>query len=230
MGKHSYRLSAASVKNLRGVLLAALASALIFLFSGVVFQSSFYAVPLLALITLPLAIAATNAAWRAASACVAVLVFSLLEFTVNAGATPLSPIFAVYAACIFTTIALIGGGLYWRIRAERDSYSEQSARERSISALSTELLRRRSYTRLRSGACSASRNVPQSFLSRMAKAASAVQAATPRACSFTLWMTPFQPASAQESAPDTGRLSAAKIPSVVFLLWRMERCSPWPAF
>lgn len=39
MGKHSYRLSAASVKNLRGVLLAALASALIFLFSGVVFQS-----------------------------------------------------------------------------------------------------------------------------------------------------------------------------------------------
>ena len=137
MGKHSYRLSAASVKNLRGVLLAALASALIFLFSGVVFQSSFYAVPLLAL---PLAIAATNAAWRAASACVAVLVFSLLEFTVNAGATPLSPIFAVYAACIFTTIALIGGGLYWRIRAERDSYSEQSARERSISALSTELL------------------------------------------------------------------------------------------
>lgn len=112
MGKHSYRLSAASVKNLRGVLLAALASALIFLFSGVVFQSSFYAVPFLALITLPLAIAATNAAWRAASACVAVLVFSLLEFTVNDGATPLSPIFAVYAACIFTTIALIGGGLY----------------------------------------------------------------------------------------------------------------------
>ena len=140
MGKHAYRLSAASVKNLRGVLLAALASALIFLFSGVVFQSSFYAVPLLALITLPLAIAATNSAWRAASACVAVLVFSLLEFTVNAGATPLSPIFAVYAACIFTTIALIGGGLYWRIRAERDSYGEQSARERSISALSTELL------------------------------------------------------------------------------------------
>ena len=83
MGKHSYRLSAASVKNLRGVLLAALASALIFLFSGVVFQSSFYAVPLLALITLPLAIAATNVAWRAASACVAVLVFSLLELTVN---------------------------------------------------------------------------------------------------------------------------------------------------
>lgn len=140
MGKHSYRLSAASVKNLRGVLLAALASALIFLFSGVVFQSSFYAVPLLALITLPLAIAATNVAWRAASACVAVLVFSLLELTVNVGATPLSPIFAVYAACIFTTIALIGGGLYWRIRAERDSYSEQGARERSISALSTELL------------------------------------------------------------------------------------------
>ncbi len=140
MGKRAYRRSMAPVKNLRGILLAALASALIFLFSRVIFQSSFYAIPLLALITLPLAIAATNAAWRAASACAAVLVFSLLEFTVNAGATQLSPIFAVYAACILTTIALLGGGLYWRIRAERDLYGEQSARERSISALSTALL------------------------------------------------------------------------------------------
>ena len=140
MGKYVCRLSAASAKNLSGVLLAALGSALIFLLSVVILQNSFYAVPLLALITLPLAIAATNSAWRAASACMAVLVFSLLEFTVNADTTPLSPIFALYAACILSTISLIGGGLYWRIRTERDSYGEQSARERSISALSTELL------------------------------------------------------------------------------------------
>ncbi len=141
MRRGGYRRFSAPAKNIRGVLLAALLSVLAFLFAQTVFQSFYYAIPTLALVALVLAISASGAVWRVLCACVTVGVSSLLEFTVNAQTTPLSPLFSIYAACILSISALVVGGLYWRIRAQRDLYGAQNARERSISAFCTEFLR-----------------------------------------------------------------------------------------
>ncbi len=140
MKKQPHNLSASFAKNLRATALAAITSALVFLLVRIVFRDSLYSLPLLALATLPFSIGVTNALWRASTAVTLALAFSLLEFTVNAAATPFTLGFALYGACILTALSLLSGGLYWRIRRERDAFNEQSMRERSISALSTELL------------------------------------------------------------------------------------------
>lgn len=136
-----YKTSSGIYRNLQRILLCIVFSVLSFIFSRLTFQNTFYALPLCTLAALSVSIFAPNAAWGAVTVSAAVITLILLEQTFNTDNSPVRPIaFIIYTGAVSIAAALITNRWYWHIRKQRDSYQEQSARERSLSQLSTALL------------------------------------------------------------------------------------------
>lgn len=136
-----YKTSSGIYKNLQRILLCIVFSVLSFIFSRLTFQNTFYDLPLCTLAALSISIFAPNAAWGAVTVSAAVITLILLEQTFNTDNSPIQPIaFIIYTGAVSIAAALITNRWYWHIRKQRDSYQEQSARERSLSQLSTALL------------------------------------------------------------------------------------------
>lgn len=127
-------------KNLNGVLLAILAALLIFLAVRVVFRDSLYALPLLALASIQNTMTADGLWWRLVSCGSLNVMFFLLEFTVNGQRTPFTFLGALFCLLTLETVATVCGGIFSRLRKERDRAEERSAREHSVSDLSASLL------------------------------------------------------------------------------------------
>lgn len=127
-------------KNLNGVLLSALAALLIFLAVRVIFRDSLYALPLLALAAIHVSLSTDGFWWRLTSCGVLNVMFFLLELMVNGQTTPFTFLGAVFCLTAMTAVAAFCGGMFSRLRKERDRAEEQSAREHSVSDLSARLL------------------------------------------------------------------------------------------
>lgn len=139
MNQHTHSATGRLVENTNGLMLALLSSVLLFLLVRLTFRQSIYALPLLALATLPFALTATNPGWRAAFAAGLSIPFFFLDLILDVDQS-LSPAFDLFAAILLIVAAMAVGGSYDRIRRERDVSREQSDRDRAISQLSDSLL------------------------------------------------------------------------------------------
>lgn len=127
-------------KNLNSVLLAALTALLIFLAVRILFRDSLYALPLLALASIQGSLWVDSLWWRLTACGALNISFFLLEFTVNGQQTPFTFLGGVFCLLTLEAVAVVCGGMFSRLRRERDRAEEHSTRERSVSDLSARLL------------------------------------------------------------------------------------------
>lgn len=138
--RQTRRRASATGKNFHGVLLAAVLAVLLFLLARVIFRNTLFALPLLALAAIQLALSAHHILWGMTASGVVMVGFFFLELTVNAEQTPFTFLSGSFFAAATVAIACIMGRLFSNMRRERNAVNDQWARERSISALSAQLL------------------------------------------------------------------------------------------
>ena len=134
------RSPASFVKGINGILLALLLAVLLFLLTRAVLRNTLFALPLLMLTAILLSLSSSRAFWRMLSITSLMVLFFFLEFAVSADQTP----FTLPSAIFFSAVSLLTAGVVGRrlsdLRQERDTSLRQLARERSVSALSGQLL------------------------------------------------------------------------------------------
>ena len=127
-------------KNFSGVLLAAVVSVLLFLFTRLVLRNTLFALPLLTLASLLFSVSASGVLWQLILSGTLVLSFFFLEFTLNADKTFFTLPSAIFFACVTVGTAALAGHLLNHMRQERELAARQLTQERSVSALSAQLL------------------------------------------------------------------------------------------
>ena len=127
-------------KNFSGVLLAAVVSVLLFLFTRLVLRNTLFALPLLTLASLLFSVSASGVLWQLILSGTLVLSFFFLEFTLNADKTFFTLPSAIFFACTTVGTAALAGHLLNHMRQERELAARQLTQERSVSALSAQLL------------------------------------------------------------------------------------------
>ena len=127
-------------KQLHGISLAALFSVLFFLFTRLILRNTLFALPLLTLAALLLSVFAGGLLWRLIISGTLVFCFFYLEFTVNAENTFFTFPAAVFFSVITIGTAALAGWLLNNLRREREETARQLTQERSVSALSAQLL------------------------------------------------------------------------------------------
>ena len=135
------RCSPASfVKGINGILLALLLAVLLFLFTRSVLCNTLFALPMLMLTAILLSLSSSRVFWRMLSITALMALFFILEFTISVDQTP----FTLPSVIFFSAVSLLTAGVVGRrlsdLRQERDNSLRLLARERSISALSGQLL------------------------------------------------------------------------------------------
>ena len=134
------RSPASFVKGINGILLALLLAVLLFLLTRAVLRNTLFALPLLMLTAILLSLSSSRTFWRMLSITSLMVLFFFLEFAVSADQTP----FTLPSAIFFSAVSLLTAGVVGRrlsdLRQERDTSLRQLARERSVSALSGQLL------------------------------------------------------------------------------------------
>lgn len=134
------RSSASFFKGANGVLLAALISVLLFLLTRALLRNTLFALPLLILTAILLALSSSRPFWRTLSISTLLGLFFFLEITISADRSP----FSLSSAGFFSAVTLLIAGLVGRtlaeLRTERNTSLRQYTRERSVSALSGQLL------------------------------------------------------------------------------------------
>ena len=127
-------------KNVSGVLLAAMVSVLLFLFTRLVLRNTLFALPLLTLAALLFSVSASGAIWRLIIVGTLVFCFFSLEFTINAEETLFTFPSAIFFTFATVCTAALAGRLLNAMRQERENAARQLTQERSVSALSAQLL------------------------------------------------------------------------------------------
>lgn len=134
------RSPASFVKGINGILLALLLAVLLFLLTRAVLRNTLFALPLLMLTAILLSLSSSRTFWRMLSITSLMVLFFFLEFAVSTDQTP----FTLPSAIFFSAVSLLTAGVVGRrlsdLRQERDTSLRQLARERSVSALSGQLL------------------------------------------------------------------------------------------
>ena len=134
------RSPASFVKGINGILLALLLAVLLFLFTSAVLCNTLFALPMLILTAILLSLSSSRVFWRTLSITALLSLFFVLEFTISVDQTP----FTLSSAIFFSAVSLLTAGVVSRrlsvLRQERDNSLRLLARERSISALSGQLL------------------------------------------------------------------------------------------
>ena len=134
------RSPASFVKGINGILLALLLAVLLFLLTRAVLRNTLFALPLLMLTSILLSLSSSRTFWRMLSITSLMVLFFFLEFAVSDDQTPIT----LPSAIFFSAVRLLTAGVVGRrlsdLRQERDTSLRQLARERSVSALSGQLL------------------------------------------------------------------------------------------
>ncbi len=127
-------------KHLQGLLLAVLSAVLIFLLVRLIFRDSLYALPLLMVVLIRFSMSSEGIFWRASISFTLCITFFVMEFSINGQQTPFTFAGAVFCLLVLTAVTLMCGGIFNRLRRERDRSEERSAQEHSVSELSARLL------------------------------------------------------------------------------------------